>query len=139
MPVEVLLLEADRPFSVIRCSGWLSESDIIQSLRYAFVTGTMRPGRDRIVLFDAAVEMHDLNLTALQRIQEKLLEFERDGVDQPAYRSVLTVESPSHKMIAKLYKAVWDGLNLTHIEYHVVDSWDAALDTLGLPPSQKPV
>lgn len=120
----------DNDLAIAYAHGNLSESDIIASLTFAFGTGQIEPGMDRIVIFDPQAEVYNLDLLALKHIQQRVLDEEsRDG-HEPRFRAVLVAYDRAHKQIHQLYKAIWDVLEHPGVQFFIADSREAALALL---------
>lgn len=125
MPVEITSTD-DGTIALARCYGDLSRADIQQSLDFAFGERHIEPGQDRIVTIDIDAQLHALDPPTLKMVQQRVLQEETRGGREPKFRTVLVYASPQQEKIMRLYKAIWAGLNLPNVEFHVVDSEDEA-------------
>jgi len=134
MPVEFSMSQ-DGSIAVAYCFGKLTEANVAESITFAFGERKIQPSMDRIVKFDPAVELHELEYETLQRIRQRILDYElQDGRDV-SFRSCLIHSSPVQKILLDLYKAIWDELALPGVEFLVVASEDEAWEALGLQPT----
>ena len=133
MPIE-FIRNPEGTIAVAYCFGELSEADISNSISFAFGSGQAEPGLDRIVTFDPATKLHELDTTALRSIQRRVLEFERRNGREACFRSVLVYSSPMQQHLMQLYKAIWDELGLPGVEFFVVASEEEAWKLLDSVP-----
>ncbi len=132
MPVE-LNRDQDHNVAVVRCSGNVTLDDITTSVTHAFSTRQIEPGMDRIIMFDPRARLHELDLNALQTIQRIVMEQEKGGSGDIQFRSVLVVAAEEHQGILKLYKALWELVNLPKVEFFLANSKQSALELLTAP------
>lgn len=121
--------------AVAYCFGKLTEADVLNSLSFAFGSGHIEPGLDRIVTVDPAAELHELDIEALRRIQQHVFNEELRNGPEVGFRSVLVHSSPMQRHLMQLYKAIWDAMKLPQVEFSIVPSEDEAWRILGLAPS----
>ena len=134
MPIE-LARNPEGTLVVVYCFGNLTEADVVNSLNFAFGTGQIEPGLDRIVTIDPATELHELGVEALRRIQRHVLKKELGNGTELRFRSVLVHSSPMQRHLLQLYKAIWDEMELPQVRFSIVPSEDEAWRILGLPPT----
>ena len=134
MPVEISTTQ-DGSVAIAYCFGILTEANVAESIAFAFGERRIRPSMDRIVKFDPAVELHELEYETLQRIQQRILDHELTGGGEVGFRSCLIHSSPIQKVLLDLYKAIWDELALPGVEFLVVASEDEAWKALDLQPT----
>ena len=133
MPIEVTKTR-DGTVAVAHCFGKLTGVDVSDSINFAFGSRRIEPSLDRIVTISPDAELYELDIEALRSIQQCILDQElRDG-RAARFRSVLVHSSPEQETLMKLYKAIWDALDVPGAEFFVVASEDEAWRTLGLVP-----
>ena len=132
MPVDVTRIE-DGTIAHAHCTGVLKEADIRASVGFAFGSHRIEPGMDRIVTIGRDAQLHELDADALQSIQGRVLDMETLDGRPASFRSVLVYETAAQELVVKLYRAIWDRLYLPGVEFHVVESFDAALEALRQP------
>ena len=133
MPVEIAR-NGDGTVAVAYCFGKLTATDVSDSVNVAFSARGIEPGMDRIVTIDPAAGLQDLDIDALRRIQRRILDQELQDGGEAAFRSVLVHSSPMQMRLLRLYKAIWDALNLPGVEFFVVESEDEGWEILGSVP-----
>ncbi len=132
MPVEIFNTD-DGAVALVRCYGNLTEADLRASVEHAFSQRLVKPHQDRIVMIDQDAGMGELDTKALKNIQQQVLEEEtRDG-SGARFRSVLVYSAPLQEDLLKLYRALWNDLNLPGVEFFVVDRKDVAMEILADP------
>ena len=137
MPVE-LSRDQDHNVAVVRCSGNVTLDDITASVAHAFSTRQIEPGMDRIVMFDPRARLHELDLNALQTVQRMVMEQEKGRSGDIKFRSVLVVAAEEHQGILKLYKALWELVNLPKVEFYLANSKQRAFELLATPSRSSP-
>ena len=133
MPVEITRTPDGR-VAVAYCFGILTGADVDESITFAFDSRHIEPSLDRIIMLAPDAELHLLDIEALRRIQRRVLERERHHGGAARFRSVLVHSSPAQKHLMKLYKAIWDALELPDVEFTIAASDAEAWEILDLAP-----
>lgn len=132
MPFRVEFIEdADLAYGF----GWdlVTKEEIVKALEHGFLSNAYHPGIDRITVADPKIQLHQLDLDALDQIKEFVFQKEAQMSASVAFQSALVSLSPASKHILQLYKALWDQHPPALARFGVFSSISEALRWLGRP------
>lgn len=116
-------------------SGIVTEEALVSGIAEAYRKGRAWPGADRLVAIAPATSLAHLDLAALRRVQETVLERETAGGRMPAFRGAIWDPEPLHRGLVTLYAALWEGPGFERVEYRVLATLSEGLAFLGLSES----
>lgn len=125
----------ERRLACGHASGLVRPEDIISAVDFAFSARILEPSMDRIVLVDPAARLYLLDFHALTQVRDHVLAHERSDGTEASFQVALVVSCPVHEGIARLYRAVWEILELPGVRLTVTRSPARALSALGYPLS----
>lgn len=116
--------------AVATARGTVREDEVAHAVDRAFAAGILRPGLPRITIYGRDVSLRLLTYDVLDRLQKRVLAYERFGGQQPAFQMALVDPSPMHHGLLLLEKAMWDRYGFRHVEVDVFARYQDALDWL---------
>ena len=116
--------------AVATARGTVSENEVAHAVDRAFGTGVLRPGLPRITMYGGDVSLRLLTYDVLDRLQQRLLAYERSMEREPAFQMALVDPSPMHQGLLLLEKALWDRHGFRHVEVEIFAHYQDALDWL---------
>lgn len=133
MPVE-FSTEKGGSVAVAYCFGTLVEDDLLDAISFAFGSERLKPGQDRIIVFETDAQLYNLDARALKQIQQRVYAEEIRNGPPPSFRSVLVYSAPMQQQVLQLYKAIWDVLDLQGVQFNIAASKEEALTLLESRP-----
>lgn len=129
MPVTVRQMPANMPF-LAHVHGELSERAAADLVHGLYAEGTLRPGRDRLLVIEPEARLYRMDLAALTAHRDRVLAEER-ARGGPDFHLVIAARTRLHRPIAHLYAALWDLGDAPGARVSVVGTLEEALLVLG--------